>query len=176
MIYWQLFKVFLYTNLIGYGGGPATIPLIEKEVVGKYHWMTTEEFSNTLGLANALPGPIATKMAGYIGYEEAGILGVIVSLFATVAPSVLLLLFLLGLLNKYKDSPRVKRLATFVLPAITILMAQLAFGFFQTSTISNGSMITIIGVVICYILLDFVKINAILLILAGLILGGLFLG
>lgn len=176
IIYWQLFKVFFYTNLIGYGGGPATIPLIEKEVVGKYHWMTTEEFSNTLGLANALPGPIATKMAGYIGYEEAGVLGILISLSATVFPSVLLLILLLSLLNKYKNSPRVKRLSTFVLPAITILMAQLSLGFFQSSTISNGWFITIIGVVVCYVLLDLMKVNAIILILAALVLGGIFLG
>ncbi|MBQ0138533.1 MAG: chromate transporter [Kurthia sp.] len=176
MIYWQLFKVFLYTNLIGYGGGPATIPLIEKEVVGKYHWMITEEFSNTLGLANALPGPIATKMAGYIGYEEAGVLGALISLLATIAPSVILMLLLLSLLNAHKDSPRVKRLTTFVLPAIALLMAQLALNFFHTSTISNGWLLTILGVSICYILLDVVKINAIYLIVAGLILGGLFLG
>lgn len=176
MIYWQLFKVFLYTNLIGYGGGPATIPLIEKEVVGKYHWMTTEEFSNTLGLANALPGPIATKMAGYIGYEEAGVLGAAISLLATIAPSVVLMLLLLSLLNTYKNSPRVKRLTTFVLPAIALLMAQLAWSFFHTSTLSNGLWITVLGVFGCYILLDILKVNAIYLIIAGLVLGGLFLG
>lgn len=175
MIYWQLFMVFLYTNMIGYGGGPATIPLIEKEVVQQQQWMTTEEFSQTLGLANALPGPIATKMAGYIGYEQAGILGAGVSLLATVMPSLLLMFLLLGLLNKFKKSPRVQRLSTFVLPAIAILMAQLAFGFFETSSASNGIFLTVLLVAICYILLDFVKVNAIILIIIGLIAGGIFL-
>lgn len=176
MIYWQLFIVFLYTNLIGYGGGPATIPLVEKEVVQRFHWMTTEEFSNTVGLANALPGPIATKMAGYIGYEQGGILGVIVSLVATVLPSVLLMIGLLNLLNKYKSSPRISRLSIFVLPAIAVLMGQLAFDFLQSAISSTSILLAVIGVAISFILLEYVKVNALILIIAGLILGGLFLG
>lgn len=175
MIYWQLFVVFLYTNLIGYGGGPATIPLMEEEVVQQHHWMTTEEFSNTVGLANALPGPIATKMAGYIGYEQEGIIGAIICLFATIMPSLILMIALLGLLNKFKKSRRVQRLSTYVLPAIAILMGQLAYSFLKTSMDSSGIWLSIILVAICYILIDIVKINVIFLIVLSLILGGFFL-
>ena len=75
MIIWELFIAFLIPNLLAYGGGPASIPLIEHEVVARYNWMTKSEFSEFLALANSLPGPIATKMAGYIGYEVGGFLG-----------------------------------------------------------------------------------------------------
>ncbi|GAY77202.1 chromate transporter [Sporolactobacillus inulinus] len=90
MIFWQLFLAFFIPGILGYGGGPASIPLIENEVVGHYHWMTVTEFSNVLAFGNTLPGPIATKMAGYIGYEVAGVLGSLVAEFATVAPSLVL--------------------------------------------------------------------------------------
>ena len=75
MIYWQLFLAFFIPNIVGYGGGPAIIPLIENEVVGTYGWMTHQGFAETLALGNALPSPIATKMAGYIGYRVGGVLG-----------------------------------------------------------------------------------------------------
>lgn len=175
MIYLKLFFVFFYTNLIGYGGGPATIPLIEKEVVKNQQWMSTEEFSHVLGLSNGLPGPIATKMAGYIGYSEAGILGSFISVFATIMPSLLLMMILLSILNKYKDSPRVKRLSTFVLPAIAILMAQLAFGFTQTAIADNGVILSLACIAIAFVLLEFVKLSPIICIVLALILGGLFL-
>ena len=84
MTYVQLFLAFFFPNIIGYGGGPATIPLIEHEVVEKYGWMTKSEFSEVLALGNALPGPIATKMAAYIGYDVAGVFGAAIALFATV--------------------------------------------------------------------------------------------
>lgn len=63
MIYWQLFLAFFIPGILGYGGGPASIPLVEHEVVENYEWMTTQEFSEVVALGNSLPGPIATKMA-----------------------------------------------------------------------------------------------------------------
>ena len=74
MIYLNIFLSFFIANLLGYGGGPATIPLIQNEVVNHYHWMSLSEFGDVLAIANALPGPIATKMGGYIGYQLGGIL------------------------------------------------------------------------------------------------------
>ena len=64
MIYWQIFLAFFIPGIVGYGGGPASIPLIEHEVVDRYGWLTVQEFSEVLALGNSLPGPIATKLAG----------------------------------------------------------------------------------------------------------------
>lgn len=116
MIYIQLFLAFFYPGILGYGGRPASIPLIEYEVVDKYGWMNTSEFSEILALGNSLPEPIAIKMAGYIGYEVGGVLGAIVALFATVGPSLVAMLILLNILYRYRQSPKVKRLSSFVLP------------------------------------------------------------
>ena len=63
MIYVEIFLAFFIPGIVGYGGGPASIPLIEYEVVERYGWLTVDEFAEVLALGNALPGPIATKMA-----------------------------------------------------------------------------------------------------------------
>jgi chromate transport protein ChrA len=73
LLYWEIFMAFFIPGIVGYGGGPASIPLIHFEVVHRYGWLTVEEFGDVLALGNALPGPIATKMAGYIGYEIGGL-------------------------------------------------------------------------------------------------------
>ncbi len=114
MIYWQIFLAFFIPGIIAYGGGPAAIPLIEYEVVHRYGWLTRVEFGEALAFGNVLPGPIATKMAAYIGYEVGGITGGIVALLATVVPSLLLMIALLSILYRYRDSVRVKRLTVFV--------------------------------------------------------------
>lgn len=175
MIYIQIFLAFFIPGIIGYGGGPASIPLIENEVVDTYGWMTTAEFSDTLAIGNALPGPIATKMAAYIGYEQAGVLGAVIAIVATIGPSLLLMLLLLGLLYRNRNSPRVKRLSSFVLPAIAILMANLTFDFFSTSVEVIKWLPTIIIAVASYFALERFKIHPALVIAVGLIIGGLFL-
>ena len=175
MIYVDIFLAFFIPGIIGYGGGPASIPLIENQVVSTYGWMTTAEFSDTLALANALPGPIATKLAGYIGYEQGGILGACIALFATVGPSLILMLALLSLLYRYRDSARVKRLSSFVLPAIVILMANLTFDFFATSVGGISWIPTIIIAVVSYFALEKFKVHPALVIVVGLLVGGFFL-
>src|SRR5690625_3378421 len=107
MIYWQIFMANFVANILGYGGGPATIPLLEYEVVNRYGWFTVSEFSEMVALGNGLPGPIATKLAGYIGYEVGGVFGAFVGLFASVAPSMILMIILLAFLLTFKDSPKV---------------------------------------------------------------------
>jgi len=175
MIYVDIFLAFFIPGIIGYGGGPASIPLIENQVVSTYGWMTTAEFSDTLALGNALPGPIATKLAGYIGYEQGGILGACIALFATVGPSLILMLALLSLLYRYRDSARVKRLSSFVLPAIAILMANLTFDFFATSIGGISWIPTIVIAIVSYFALEKFKVHPALVIVVGLLVGGFFL-
>ena len=176
MIYLHIFWAFFLPGIIGYGGGPASIPLIENQVVETYGLMTTAEFSDTLAIGNALPGPIATKMAAYIGYEQGGVLGAFVALLATVGPSLLLMILLLNLLYRNRNSPRVKRLSSFVVPAIAVLMAMLALDFFSESVNVIDWIPTILIAVVSFLALEKFKVHPALVIVAGLVVGGLFLG
>lgn len=172
---WHLFLAFFIPGIIGYGGGPAFIPLIQVEVVNHYGWLTNEEFAELLALGNTLPGPIATKMAGYVGYEVAGPLGAFIALFATVAPSLLAMIFLLGILYKFKDSPKVKRMTSYIRPAIAILLAVLAYEFF-TESWQNAGMIQTIGIIaVSLLLLEKVKLHPAYVIIGSLCYGAIFL-
>ncbi|WP_106419498.1 chromate transporter [Salinicola tamaricis] len=176
MIYWELFLAFFIPNIVGYGGGPAIIPLIENEVVGRYGWMTSQQFAETLALGNTLPSPIATKMAGYIGYDVAGIGGSAVATFATVAPSLLLMLVALGTLYRYRDSIKVKSMSQWVRPVIMVLMAYLTWSFAAEGVDNDGWLhVAIIGAAATLLLWRF-KLHPIWAVLLGLIYGGLLLG
>ncbi|MBY6270861.1 MAG: chromate transporter [Caldibacillus debilis] len=175
MIYWQIFLAFFIPGIFGYGGGPSSIPLVEAEVVDRYHWMTSREFSEMLAIANALPGPIATKMAGYIGYMQGGILGLLVALFATIAPSLLLMIALLSLLLRHKDSPRVKKMSVFVRPAIAVLIGILAFEFAFESAEKIGGWKTFVLAAVSFYLLEKKKIHPLYVIAGALLYGAFFL-
>jgi len=175
MIYIQIFLALFIPGILGYGGGPSSIPLVENEVVDRYHWMTVNEFSEVLAMANTLPGPIATKMAGYIGYDQAGILGAVVGVFATVAPSLILMIGLLGLLMKYKESPQVKRLTIVVRPIIAVLLGVMTFDFFFSSYEGEGLWQTLFLGVVAYILMQKLKVHPAYVIAGSLVYGGLVL-
>lgn len=175
MIYWQVFLAFFLPGIIGYGGGPSSIPLVEYEVVYRYGWLTLEEFGEVLALGNALPGPIATKMAAYIGYLQAGVLGATIGVFATVAPSMILMISLLSILYKFKDSPRVKKMTMLIRPSIAILLGVLAYRFFSTANTNIGFLQTSFLVAVSYFLLEKKKVHPAIVIAGALVYGGIFL-
>jgi chromate transporter len=175
MKYWEIFQAFFIPGILGYGGGPASIPLIENEVVIRFEWMSVQEFSEVLALGNALPGPIATKMAGYIGYEVGGVLGAAIGVFATVAPSLILMIALLSVLLKFKDSPKVKRLTLYVRPIIAILLGLMAWRFFFESYDGIGIWQTVLLTVVSYLLIERVKVHPAYIIAGALVYGGFFL-
>jgi len=124
---WNLFIAFTRASNLGFGGGPAVIPLIKEEAVDRYHWMTSQEFTDALAAGNALPGPIATKMAAYIGYKVASWPGALAGLIGTVLPTALAVIFLATVLAKYNQSPQLKGMLKAVRPVVVVLVAYTAW-------------------------------------------------
>jgi len=165
----DLSLAFFRVGMLGFGGGPSSIPLVHQEVVKKYNWMTDEEFSDTLALANTLPGPIGTKMAGYIGYRKAGVWGCLNALFVSVVPTVVLMIVFLGLLQAYKDIPWVQHMSASVVPVVAVMLGILTWDFIQKSGKSLGWTRAILLLLLSAILIEALHIHPALVILAGII-------
>ncbi|SDH15727.1 chromate transporter [Alteribacillus persepolensis] len=148
---------FARAGVLGYGGGPSVIPLIEHEAVKNYQWMSSDEFGETLALANTLPGPIATKMAAYVGYKVKGSMGAVVAILAHILPSLAAMIGLLSFLYSFRDSPFISGMVQGVTPVIAIMLLMMALGFLKKA--SNGlgmkwmALMLIIGIILLEILL-----------------------
>ncbi len=88
---WQLFQSFLLIGLGAYGGGMVTIPLIQHEIVDKWHWLTFPEFSRLIAIAQMTPGPIAVNAATFVGFTRGGLAGAVLATGAVVLPGLALL-------------------------------------------------------------------------------------
>lgn len=130
---WNLLIAFTRASNFSFGGGAAIIPLVKAEAVQKYHWMTDAQFADALAISNALPGPIATKLAGYIGYQTAGWAGSLSALIGSILLTVLAVILLAGFLMKNSDSPVLKAMLKGVRPVIVVLIAQTALEMGQGS-------------------------------------------
>ncbi|WP_394149809.1 chromate transporter [Vibrio maritimus] len=173
-LYLDIFLAFFIPNIVGYGGGPAIIPLIEAQVVGHYGWMTAPQFAEVLALGNALPSPIATKMAGYIGYEMGGSIGAGIAVFATVAPTIIIMIVAMGVLYKFRTSPKVKALSAWVLPIIFTLMLLLSYKLVLSGLENSWVHFTMLFL-LAGLLLERFKIHPTFVISTSLIYGALFL-
>lgn len=129
----NLFLTFAKIGLVGYGGGPAMIPLIQEEVVEGHDWMTDEEFVDTLAMGNTLPGPIATKMSFFIGYKIGSWVGALVALFGLLLPSLILMMVLGIAFLRFKDLPFAQAMLTAVRPVVVALLAYTTYSVFPKS-------------------------------------------
>lgn len=141
MIYWQLFLAFFRVGIFGYGGGPSMIPLVHAECVKKYKWISSDEFSDYYAFANTLPGPIATKMAAYVGYKLKGWSGAFIANIAVFLPIVLLMIGLLQFIGTFKDSSQFTGMVHAIQPVIGVMMLALTWEFLAKGwTASKGKL------------------------------------
>ncbi|TFB24473.1 chromate transporter [Filobacillus milosensis] len=134
----NIFIGFFRSGMLGFGGGPSTIPLVHKEVVETYGWMSEDEFGDVLAIGNTLPGPIMTKMAGYIGYRVGGLVGMATALAAAVLPTVLIMITLIGVLVAYRDTAVVQGMTQAIAPVVGVMLFVLAYSFIKKSKADLG--------------------------------------
>ncbi|MDP4552584.1 chromate transporter [Alkalihalobacillus macyae] len=156
---WHLFLAFFRVGMLGYGGGPSSIPLVHKEVVEKYKWLDDDEFADVLALGNSLPGPIATKMAGYIGHRVAGIGGMFNAVLATIVPTIGIMIFLLTFLSTFREKAWVQGMTQAVVPVVGVMLAVLTYDFFRKAQGNLGWVLTIILTFASYGLIEFAGVH-----------------
>lgn len=174
MVYWHLLVAFTRANLLGYGGGPAVIPLIKAEVVDTFRWLSAEQFGDALAIGNTLPGPIATKMAAYIGYQVAGPLGALMGLLGTVLPTAILMVALAAVLIQFRSSPVVQGMIKGVKPVVFILFVLLALEFLPAALPRAGWLPVLIAVA-SFVGIYYFKLNQGLVVLGAALLGALLI-
>jgi chromate transporter len=123
MLYIQLFWTYLKIGTFTLGGGYVMLPMIEREVVQRKHWIDSEEFLNMIALAQAAPGLIAVNSAIFIGWRIGGWRGVIATVLGAVLPSFLIILAIAMLFQDYKDLPAIEAIFKGIRPAVVALIA-----------------------------------------------------
>ena len=178
LLFFEFFKIGLFT----FGGGYAMIPLI-KELVLKYDWIAEEEFYNFLGVCESTPGPISINMATFIGAEQGGILGSICATLGVVMPSLIIIILVASILNKFIKNKYVQFFLKGVKPVVVglilstgIVLLAKVIGYQNLETFSFNLQSTIVFavLVIIFLLSKYVfkkKVNNILLICISAVLG-----
>ena len=101
---WTLFKKFFMIGLFSFGGGYAMLPLFEKEFI-RSGIITNDRFLEIMTISQMTPGSFAINAATFIGKDNGGFLGALISTIAVSLPSLLILLIFMKTLTKYKNNP-----------------------------------------------------------------------
>lgn len=105
MMYLKLFLEFFKVSCFTFGGAYGAIPLI-RDMVLKNGWITEERLTYMIAVSESTPGPIIVNLATYIGNDQAGFWGSLISTVGVVLPAYLVIMLVLLVLkntiqNKY---------------------------------------------------------------------------
>ena len=65
----ELLISFLYVGLFSIGGGYATLPLIQEQIVELHGWLSYKEFTDIITISQMTPGPLAVPLSSACGWR-----------------------------------------------------------------------------------------------------------
>lgn len=140
MIYLQLFWSFLQVGLFSIGGGYAAMPLIQNQVVNAHTWLTMNEFTDLITIAEMTPGPIAINSAAFVGIRIAGIPGVLIATFGCILPSCFIVSLLAYVYRRYKNLSALQSVLSCLRPAVVALIAAAGCSILQLVAFGSSEM------------------------------------
>ena len=135
MIFLELFYTFLKIGMFSFGGGYGMLSVIQGEVVARHAWLSAQEFTDIVAISQMTPGPIGINSATYVGYtavlnsgapEWLAVIGSLVTSFAVMLPSIVLMLLVSRFFMKYSKHRSVEDIFKALRPAVVGLIASAA--------------------------------------------------
>jgi chromate transporter len=124
----DLAAYFLRLGIVAFGGPAAHIAMMEEETVRRRHWLSREKFLDLLGAANLIPGPTSTETAIYIGYQQAGWVGLLVAGVCFILPAALIVTAIAWAYVQFGSLPQVSDLFYGMKPVIIAIILQALWG------------------------------------------------
>ena len=120
---WTMYAAFFRIGLFTFGGGYAMLPMLQREVVNRYHWATDEELLDCYAIGQCTPGVIAVNTATYVGYRKRGVIGGIAATLGVISPSILIIIVVAMALSPFMTNPYVVRAFAGIRVAVCALIA-----------------------------------------------------
>jgi len=185
MILLRLFGAFFMVGLMSIGGGLATLPFLY-DLGARTGWFNAGDVLDMLAISESTPGAIGVNMATFAGYTVSGVPGGIAATLGLITPSIIIVLIVARLLNKFMESSAIQNTLYGLRPASVGLIAAAGWSVVST-TILNVNLFmetkalvnlvdfkAVILAVILFFVMRFTKLHPIILLLASAAAGMIF--
>lgn len=129
----ELFSIFFKIGLVTFGGGIAMLPILERELVEKRKWTTSEELLDWFAIGQSTPGIIAVNVATFSGYKRAGVIGGIVATAGMVAPSIIIITIIAMFISNFREIVWVQKALLGINVSVAAILTYAVFKFAQKS-------------------------------------------
>ena len=120
----ELYLAFLRIGAVNFGGGYAMLPLLERDLNEKRHWVTTEELMDYFAIGQCTPGIIALNVSTFIGYKRKGVAGALAATIGFLSIPIVIILVISAFLTNFADLPVVKNAFAGIRVCVCVLIFQ----------------------------------------------------
>ncbi len=138
MICLSLFLAFLKIGAFSFGGGYAAMPLIQAEVVTRYHWLSLSEFTDLVTISQMTPGPIAVNAASFVGNLVGGLPGAAAATIGCCLPSCLFVTMLAWLYARYRKLSLMQGTLRILRPAVVAMILGAGLSILVPAVLPEG--------------------------------------
>jgi chromate transporter len=128
----QIARVFAVLSLVSIGGANAVLPEIRRQVVDVQGWMSEATFANLFAISHAAPGPNII-LVSLIGWQLAGLAGLLVATLAIMIPSCSLALLAGRAVTRWSDRRWIAPLKEGLVPVALGLMLASGISMMRTA-------------------------------------------
>lgn len=169
-ILWKLFISNLYLSAFTFGGGYVIVTLMKKKYVDQYHWIDDQEMLDLVAIAQSCPGPIAVNGAVVVGFQLAGIPGLLTSVAATVIPPFVILSLISLCYTAFRSSVTIGWMLNGMQSGVAAVIAQVVLEMTQ-GLVKGRQWLSMAILAAAFAASCVYKVNAALIILACAVLG-----
>jgi len=164
----QLYAAFFRVGALTFGGGYAMMPMLEKETVERYKWVTKEQLLDYFAAGQCLPGIIAVNSATFIGNAVCGAAGSIACILGVISPSYIIITLIAAFLKNFQDIAIVQHAFGGIRIAVAALIVSTCVKMFKTSV---KDAVTFIIFLVVFALSVFADLSAIWYVIAAGVVG-----
>ncbi len=151
---WQMFWAFARIGGLTFGGGYAMLPMLQKEVVEKYHWVTEEELVDYFAIGQCTPGVIAVNTATFVGQKQRGPIGGIFATLGVVSPSLVIISVIAAFIGNFAHLAVVQNAFAGIRVCVCVLIFNAVLKLWKKSVTDKLGMVIFLAVFLGSVLLD----------------------
>jgi chromate transporter len=140
--------LFLRLGFTAFGGPAAHVAIMEDEVVRRRRWISSERFLDLLGASNLIPGPSSTELAIFIGYEQAGWLGLVAAGACFILPAAVMVGALAWAYVRFGSLPQLTGVLYGIKPVVIAVVLQALWSLAPKAT-KKSLGLTALGLAAC---------------------------
>ncbi len=157
----NLFTSFFKIGLFTFGGGYAMLPMIQREIVERRGYVTDDEVMDYYALSQLTPGVIAINCATFTGCKVKGKIGGAVATFGVVAPSLIIIILIAMMFNRFADLFVVQCAFTGIRCAVLALMVKTIIKVVKTGVVDAFTLILLLTTIMAM----FFKVSSVIIII-----------